>query len=603
MQEEISKMISHSLTRLESEGIAIKAVTPQVAMQKSRVHGDYTCNIALIAAKQALLKPQELAHKIVANLPQQERFDKVEVAGPGFINFYLKESQANEFIRQVIQSGESNYPQAQPIQSPKKILIEYVSANPTGPLHVGHGRGAAYGESLAQLLSQAGHRVEREYYVNDSGRQVDILALSVWWRYLELGGKLSEEFEYPEKLYQGDYVFDIGAELRNKYGERFDTVDPSQLQQILDSVPANINVANCDDEALNEARVDSLIACMQTSLGEQHCKLIRETSVAAILEDIRRDLGDFGIHYQHWTSEREIVQAGKVEKMLAQLDQCGSVYQRKGALWFRSRDYGDDKDRVVQRKNGQHTYFATDIAYHLDKYERGYDLMINIWGSDHHGYVPRLKAAIKALGLDPNRLVVILFQFAHLYRGEKKIPMSTRLGLFVSLRKLLKEVGHDAARFFYVLQKPNQHMKFDLELAKSKSMDNPVYYVQYAHARIHSVFKQLKEKGGAFDLDSNAETVNTVNLDLLDEEEERALVQHLRSYSHTLEQASKQHNPQLLVNYLRELAAKFHYYYSQHVVLVEDEALRNARLALLLATRLLIAHGLKLVGVTALQEM
>ena len=585
MQEEICQMISQSLARLQDEGLDLAGIIPQVSLQKNRKHGDYTCNTALVAAKKSTLKPDELAQKIVAHFSTQDAFDKIEVVAPGFINFYLKSDESSDIIRQMIQNDKSGTPSTAHTQKQKKILIEYVSANPTGPLHVGHGRGAAYGESLAQMLSAMGHCVEREYYVNDSGRQLDILAVSVCLRYLELGDCLPQEYVYPSNLYQGDYVFDLGADVRNKHGGDFDKLDWTLLSQVLFS---------SEDE---ETRTDKLIAYMQQALGHGY-EIIYSTGLNTILLSIRKDLEKFGVHYKHWVSEKKIVEAGKIEAMLQRLEQKGAVYEKEGALWFRATDYQDDKDRVIRRKNGQYTYFATDIAYHLDKYERGYDVMINVWGADHHGYVPRVKSAIEALGLDADKLHIVLVQFAHLCRGEE-VAMSTRAGEFVTLRELIEEVGCDAARFFYVLQKPNQHMKFDLELAKSTSMENPVYYVQYAHARIHSIFKQLAEKKFSFD----EQMVDDIDFNLLDKKEERDLIQYMRGYVYTLEQACKQNNPQLLATYLRELTAQFHSYYSRYTFLVDDHELRNARLALLLAIRLLLAKGLKLIGVSAPQSM
>ena len=584
MREEICQMIRHSLAQLQTQGIHLDGIKPQVSMQKERKHGDYTSNTALIAAKRSTLQPQELAQKIINHLPQRAMFERIEVAGPGFINFYLKATDAFAVVREILQRGEHFY-HALRTQTPQKVLIEYVSANPTGPLHVGHGRGAAYGESLAHILSEMGHQVEREYYINDQGRQIDILSLSVWLRYLELGGVLPQQFVYPSNLYQGDYIFDIAADVRNQHQQAFEQADIAHIVQLLSDADA-------------EAATDQLIAYARTTLSDAY-NTIYDIALTAMLHSIRSDLEHFGVHYEHWFSERLLVREGKLEAMLQRLMQNNAVYDKEGALWFRSSDYGDDKDRVIRRRNGQYTYFASDIAYHIDKYQRGYDRMINIWGADHHGYVPRLKAAIQASGLDAKRLHIILVQFAHLYRGEEKMPMSTRSGEFVRLRELCEEVGCDAARFLYVTQKPKQHIKFDLELAKATSMDNPVYYVQYAHARIYSVFKQLAEQGLTFD----EKTAMDAHYERLDKKEEQDLIQYLRGATLALSQACEQDNPQLLVNYLRELAAKFHSYYSRYKFIVADEDLRNARLALLIAIRLVLARALKLIGVQAPQAM
>ena len=423
--------------------------------------------------------------------------------------------------------------------------------------------------------------MHREYYVNDAGRQMDILAASVYLRYLELCG---EAITFPANGYQGDYVWDIGATLHRERGERL----RHAAAEVFEGVPAD-EPAGGD----KESHIDGVIARLQALLGREDYRRVFDAGLDAILHNIRQDLKEFGVVYDEWFSERSLTESGAVERAIARLEQSGHTYVKDGALWFRSTDYGDEKDRVIVRENGQKTYFASDIAYHANKLERGYTRVIDIWGADHHGYVPRVKAALQALGDDPAKLDVLLVQFAVLYRGGAKVQMSTRSGEFVTLRELRQEVGNDAARFFYVMRKCEQHMDFDLDLAKSESSDNPVYYVQYAHARVMSVFRQLAEKGYAWD-----RTLGARHLSLLNESHEQDLMISLSRYPEVLENAALNHEPHLLTHYLRELANDFHTYYNAHTFLVEDEALRNARLNLIEATRQVIANGLQLLGVS-----
>jgi arginyl-tRNA synthetase len=468
----------------------------------------------------------------------------------------------------------------------RKVQVEFVSANPTGPLHVGHGRGAAYGATLANLLDAAGFQVHREYYINDAGRQMDILATSVWLRYLELCG---EKFDFPVNGYKGDYVYDIGATLHRENGDKYRHAST----KIFENVPA--------DEPKGgdkEQHIDALIERAKSLLGSAAYRKVFDLGLNVILDDIRQDLEEFGVTYDQWFSERALVEDGAANRAIERLKKSGHAYEKDGALWFRSTDYGDEKDRVLVRENGQKTYFAHDIAYHMDKLERGYDQVIDIWGADHHGYVPRVKAALAAIGDDPERLHVLLVQFAILYKGGERMQMSTRSGEFVTLRELRHEVGNDAARFFYVLRKCEQHMDFDLDLAKSQSNDNPVFYVQYAHARIYSVFRQMKEKGFSHD-PANGNR----NLARLTEPHELALIQRLARYPELLESAARDREPHQLAYYLRELAYDFHTYYGAHTFLVEDAALRDARLNLIVATRQVLANGLKLLGVSAPESM
>ncbi len=586
MKHHIENLIASALAGLEATGALPPAHGAAITVDhtKSREHGDFACNIALVLAKHARAKPRELAEKIVKALPASEKISRVEIAGPGFINFFLSSDANHGVIREILASREA-FGRSR-LGAGRKVQMEFVSANPTGPLHVGHGRGAAYGATLASLLDAAGFNVHREYYINDAGRQMDILATSVWLRYLELCG---EKFDFPVNGYKGDYVYDIGATLHRENGDKYRHASAKVFEKIPADEPKGGD---------KEVHIDALIERAKSLLGADAYRKVFDLGLNVILDDIRQDLEEFGVTYDQWFSERALVEDGAANRAIERLKKSGHVYEKEGALWFRSTDYGDEKDRVVVRENGQKTYFAHDIAYHMDKLERGFDQVIDIWGADHHGYVPRIKAALAAIGDDPERLHVLLVQFAILYKGGERMQMSTRSGEFVTLRELRREVGNDAARFFYVLRKCEQHMDFDLDLAKSQSNDNPVFYVQYAHARIHSVFRQMKEKGFTHD------PVNgDRNLARLTEPHERALIERLARYPEVIEAAATAFEPHQIAYYLRELAYDFHTYYGAHTFLVDDPAVRDARLNLVVAARQVIANGLKLLGVSAPETM
>ena len=519
----------------------------------------------------------------MAALPANPLLDKVEIAGPGFINFYLKADAQFEIVPQVL-TGGAQFGRSE-IGQGKRVQVEFVSANPTGPLHVGHGRGAAYGAVVADLLQAIGYRVHREYYVNDAGRQMKILAASVWLRYLELCG---EDFPFPTNGYKGDYVLDIAATLHRENGDKMFHAWSMVSAGLPEDAPAGDK----------EAYIDAMIDKMQSLLHPDQYQLVFDLGLNYILDDIRDDLAHFGVEYDQWYSERSLEQSGAVMRAVERLQKSGHTYEQEGAIWFRSSNFGDEKDRVLVRDNGVTTYFASDVAYHMDKLERGFDRVIDIWGADHHGYVPRIKAALQALGDDAKKLDVLLVQFAILYRGGEKVQMSTRSGEFVTLRQLRKDVGSDAARFFYVMRKCEQHLDFDLDLAKSQSNDNPMYYIQYVHARICSVFRQLQEKGFQFDQDMGLQKLNK-----LVESHESDILTRLNRYCETIINAGQFHEPHQLVHYLRDLANDFHTYYNAHQFLVEDAALRNARLCLISAVRQVIHNGLNLLGVSAPESM
>ena len=586
MKSKLEKLVAAALDRLAVDGILNREqqVTPVIERTRDPAHGDFATNAALVNAKAAAMKPRELAEKLVAALPPDALVTGVEIAGPGFINFRLAESAAFTVIPEILERGHE-YGRSDLGQG-KRVQVEFVSANPTGPLHVGHGRGAAYGAVVADLLQAVGFEVHREYYVNDAGRQMNILAASVWLRYLELCG---EELSFPANGYRGDYVWDIAATLHREHGDAYRV----SAGDLFSGVPAD-EPAGGD----KEQHIDALIEQAKHMLGDNRYRYVFELGLNTILDDIRDDLSLFGVDYQEWYSERSLMESGAVNQAVERLREAGYVYEDKGALWFRSTDFGDEKDRVVVRDNGQMTYFASDIAYHMDKLERGFERVIDVWGADHHGYVPRVKAALKALGDDADKLDVLLVQFAVLYRNGEKVQMSTRSGDFVTLRELRKEVGRDAARFFYVMRKCEQHLDFDLDLAKSQSSDNPVYYVQYAHARIHAVLRQAGEKDIHVTPSPGVE-----NLQRLTERHETALLKSLSRYPEVVEAAALNEEPHQLTHYLRDLANEFHTYYNAHQFLVDDAALRDARIKLILAVREVLRNGLNLIGVSAPESM
>ncbi len=539
-------------------------------------HGDFACNVALQLAKQLGVRPRDIATQLVASLPASPYLEKAEVAGAGFINLFLKRSFKQQVVRHILKAG-ADYGRNH-LEQPKKVQVEFVSANPTGPLHVGHGRGAAFGASLANVLAAAGFTVEREYYVNDAGRQMDILTLSTWLRYLELCGVA---VDFPRNAYQGEYVRRMAQGMFAQRGTRF------RHNVTVETIKAAF--VEPDEERI----LDRLIHLAQRTLGADYC-YIHDLALNEQLEDCRTDLGEFGVVFDHWFSERSLFDSGMVERAIRALEQRGHIHVRDGAKWFRSTLFGDEKDRVVQRENGQYTYFASDIAYHLNKFERGFDLVIDVWGADHHGYIPRVKGAIEALGLNPTQVTVALVQFAVLYRNGRKVPMSTRAGEFVTLRELRQEVGNDAARFFYVLRKSDQHLDFDLDLAKSQSNENPVYYIQYAHARVCSVHEQW---GG------DMASLLGVDLSPLASEQELALLRRLLEYPDAVEDAARELAPHVVAFYLRELAGEFHSYYNGTRILVDEERLRLARLALSAGVRQVLRNGLALLGVSAPEKM
>jgi arginyl-tRNA synthetase len=593
MKQEISKLIESALTSLQQQeklprdADVVKLIT--LDKTKDPSFGDFACNIAMMLAKIARRKPRDIAadialeiNAIITKPEQKTKVKKIDIAGPGFINFFLADNSYHSVLDSIA-TEKDNYGRCG-IGAGKRVMVEFVSANPTGPLHVGHGRGATYGACVADLLEAVGFDVYREYYVNDAGRQMSILSASVWLRYLSLAG---EEVKFPVNGYQGDYIWDIAATLHREYQDKY----RCEFSKVVENV-----VADEDAGGDKEAHIDGVINFASHFLGDDVFRLVLDTALEAILGDIKQDLEGFGVVYQNWFSERSLMDNDYLAKTLKTLEDKDWIYQKNGAKWFRSTKLGDEKDRVVVRYNGQMTYFASDIAYHMNKFERGFDTLIDIWGADHHGYVPRVKAGIQAAGGDETKLDVLLVQFASLFRQGEKVAMSTRSGKFVTLRELRDEVGADAARFFYVMRRCEQHMDFDLDLAKSKANENPLFYVQYAHARVCSVMRLLTEKSLSFD-PSKADYA-VLNLEI-----EIKLMKSLSEYGEILQTAALQHEPHRVIHYLRALASDFHTYYNAHQFLVAEDTIRHTRLVLINSVSQVVRNGLVLLGVSAPESM
>jgi arginyl-tRNA synthetase len=583
VKSDLERLLQEALRTLVPSVLA-EAVDPaQVVVERARdaQHGDFQSNIALRLAKAARRNPRELAQAIVAALPKNPLVAGAEVAGAGFINFRLVKdawfSSLKNVAAQGVEYGRSK------VGAGKKVMVEFVSANPTGPMHVGHGRGAAYGATLGNLLEATGHTVYREYYINDAGRQIDILAVSVWLRYLE---RVGEHVTFPSNAYKAEYILPVAEGLQVRRGDA--------LKRPAGDVAANVPPdAPAGDK---DKHIDGLISNARKLLGNAEFESIILFARDAMMADIRNDLEEFRVHFDNWYSERALAQSGDIDAMLERLRKSGHVYEKDGALWFKSTDYGDDEDRVVVRANGEKTYFAPDIAYHDDKLRRGNELLIDVWGADHHGYVSRVRGALVALGHEGESFEVCLMQLVRLMRNGELVPMGKREGNFVTLREVRNEVGNDACRFFYLMRSHDQGLDFDLELAKSRSNENPVYYIQYAHARVSSVMKQLGSKGLAYDA-AGADLAQLTN------DYEQAVITALSKYPEMVQHAALNRAPHALVHFLRDLANTLHTYYNAEQFIVEEAGLRNARLTLVLAVQTVIRNGLTLLGVSAPETM
>jgi arginyl-tRNA synthetase len=586
MKTLIESLLRHALDQLPESLVPASARAIDIEVERARdaEHGDFASNLSMRLAKAARQNPRKLAEALVAHLPPDPAVSKVEIAGAGFINFFLADAayhaELGRILRENAGYGRSSF------GGGHSVLVEFVSANPTGPLHVGHGRHAAFGATVANLLEATGYRVTREYYINDAGRQMEILAVSTWLRYLTRCG---ERFTFPANGYRGDYIVAIAAALHAARGD--------SLRHPAAAVFADLP-ADEPEGGDKDVYVDALIVRARALLGGAAFRSVLDHAVDGILSDIREDLAEFGVTFQSWYSERSLSDSGAIDNAVNALEAAGHAYRKDGALWFKSTAYGDEKDRVIVRDNGIKTYFASDLAFVRNKLERGFEHLLYIWGADHHGYITRLRAGLTALGGSPEVFEVRLVQFVSLFRGGEKAQMSTRSGEFVTLRALRGEVGNDAARLFYVMRSNDQHLDFDLELAKARSNDNPVYYIQYAHARVSSVRRQLLDRGIEYDAARGLES-----LAALTEPQELHLIKRLAAYPEIIQQCAVQRAPHTLVHYLRDLANDFHSYYSAHQFIVDAAALRDARLTLAFATQIVIRNALELLGVNAPDTM
>ncbi|MBV8740774.1 MAG: arginine--tRNA ligase [Sinobacteraceae bacterium] len=584
MKQQIEQLLRNAVARL-ADTIPEVPAAAAISVERARdpQHGDYASNVALRLARAARKNPRELASAIVAALPANTLIARADVAGAGFINFFLGPAAYATELRRIRDEGAAYGRSALGHGLP--VLLEFVSANPTGPLHVGHGRQAAYGATLGNILDAVGYRVTREYYINDAGRQMDILAVSAWLRYLELGG---EQLPFPANGYRGEYVRSIAQQLHNELRDTLQRPAAAVLTGLPSDAPAGDK----------ELYIDALIARCRELIGPEGFQQVLDVALRQMLADIREDLEQFGVSFDRWYSERALSESGAIDRALQRLQSQQRLYERDGATWFRATEFGDEKDRVVVRDKGARTYFASDIAYHLEKRERGFELLIDVLGADHHGYIARVRAGLMAMGEPGDCLEVNLVQFVNLFRGGEKLPMGKREAQFVTLRELRNEVGNDACRFFYLMRSHDQPLDFDLELAKSRSNENPVYYIQYAHARVASVLKQLAAKGLQLDVEQGL-----AQAALLQGTQEQAVLKAVTSYPEALEQAAANRAPHTLVHYLRELANTLHTYYNAEQFIVNEAPLRNARLVLVSAVQQVIRNGLTLLGVSAPESM
>ena len=590
MKDDLQQLLQRALQSLEGS-LLPQPVDPQlITLERTRdpAHGDFASNIAMRLAKAAGKPPRTLAEAIIAALPTSPLLTKAEVAGAGFINFFLaKDLYVRELVR-VHDEGDA-YGRVRP-EHVRKVLLEFVSANPTGPMHVGHGRQAAFGDALGNLLAAAGDAVTREYYINDAGRQTDILAVSVWLRYLEACG---ETLKFPENGYRGDYIRPVSAALRERAGDAL----KHPAATVLAGLPADA------PEGDKEVFIDALIARCRELIGEQRWYDLLTSSIDAMLAEIRDDLEGYGVRFDNWVSERAFAQSGSIDRALGRLRERELLYKKDGAEWFKATQFGDDEDRVVVRENGVKTYFASDIAYHLDKRERGFDVLIDVLGADHHGYVTRVRGGLQAFGHAGDCLEAPLIQLVALFRNGVKMSMGKREANFVTLRQLREEVGNDACRIFYLMRSNDQSLDFDLELAKSKTNENPVFYIQYAHARVASVQKELAARGFSYHAETARQIVLSEGAALLAGPQAEAMLACLSRYPEVIRQAAALRAPHALVHYLRELATTLHSFYNAERILVPEDAPRSARLYALLAVQRVLRNGLAILGASAPESM
>jgi arginyl-tRNA synthetase len=555
MKEILLDLVRQGLESCFADGSLASGEIPDIIIEKPahEEHGDFATNVAMLMARSEKKAPRAIAEILVSHMERNgDIFDRIEIAGPGFINFYIKAGFWQDTLKTVASAGDS-YGRSR-IGAGKKVQVEFVSANPTGPLHIGHGRGAATGDAIASVLAAAGFDVFREYYINDAGNQMFTLGKSIYLRYLELFGRT---VEFPDNCYQGDYIKDIARDAITKFADKYTGINETEAVPFFAKFGGDI-----------------------------------------ILNGIDADLKDFGITFDNWYSEQSLFDEGKVDKALEKMKKKGLVYEHEGALWFRTTDFGDDKDRVVVRSNGATTYFASDIAYHFEKFDRGFDWVIDVWGADHHGYVPRLKGVVKGHDRDPEDLKIVLVQLVALLRDGVPVAMSTRSGKFVTLKEVVDEVGRDAARFFFLMRRSDSQLDFDLELAKRQSTDNPVYYVQYAHARICSIFENAQEKGLTLPSD-----MDSIPLEKLSTSEEMTIIRKINSFPEIVEGSALNFEPHRITYYLQELAGQFHSFYNKNRVIGEDTGLSTARLFLLKCIGQTLKNALAILGISAPERM
>ena len=554
MKHFVRKLINSSLDQAKNNGDLELFVMPEVVVEKPKEEkfGDFSTSLAMGLSKSEKRKPYEVAEILSRHLQSSEEYiASVTIAGPGFLNLIMKPIFFLERLVKVAEQGDQ-YGSSNAGQG-KKVLLEFVSANPTGPLHVGHGRGAAVGDMLGRLLDKAGYDVSTEYYINDVGNQMNTLGRSTWARYLELQGKVNE---FPADYYQGDYIKDIARDIKNKHGNEF----------------------------LNKTE-------------EQVLSFFREYALGSVLDGIKKDLSDFDVSFDRWFSEKNLYDQKLVDTSVNWLREEKHVYDKDGAVWLKSSKFNDEKDRVLIKQSGEKTYFCSDIAYHKNKIDRGFEWIVDLWGADHHGYVPRMKSALKAMGYDESVFKVMLIQFVSLKRGGEKVSMSTRSGEFETLAEVIKDVGLDATRFFFLMRSSDTHLDFDLELAKKESADNPVFYIQYAHARICSIFRKATENG--------IKLLDSADIDLspLKNEEEFIMIKKILSFGETIEKSAELLEVHRIAFYLQDLVGTFHRYYSRNRIVSDDHALSSARLFVMNCLRITIRNGLSVMGVSAPDRM
>ena len=579
MKDKLKKIIRSSIkeSALIEEDL-INTFEIEINQSTQSDHGDFSSNIALKISGKANIKPLKAAEIISRTIQRPKWLTKIEVAPPGFINFFVDDRTKADLLTSILEQ-ENNYGSF-PTSSENSILLEFVSSNPTGPLHVGHGRHAAYGDSLAKILRKAGHTVSCEYYINDSGRQIDILVLSVL---LALINKKESLLTVPAACYQGSYI-----------GNLTEVIPKQAIAEINKLSIPGLKVKEADEDR----EADALISIIKDSVGESIFEEVTASVIDKMIKIIKSDLSSFGVEFDHWFSEKTMINHSKIDMALKKLKTKKALFNKDGATWLNTTAYGDDKDRVVLRDDGRSTYFASDIAYHADKKERGFDKLINILGSDHHGYINRLKGGLASMDYNPEDLEIVLMQFVTLYRGKKKVQMSTRSGEFIPMRELYEEVGIDAARFIYVSRSYDQHLDFDLELAKEQSNLNPVYYIQYANARICSVMKEIEKKGYKNDHD-----LGIKNIGSLDSKHESELITMLQKYPDIIKTSAEQRAVNKLSNYLKDIAQLFHSYYGKQKFVIDEDETRNARVILLRSVSIVIKDGLSLLGVSAPSKM